>query len=49
MIQKSMQFERMESRKYNANYLEVKQEHNNHENDTTLVTFALFDFGSRTN
>lgn len=44
-----MQFEHIKPRRCSANYLEVKQDHNGHENNTTLVTFALFGFGSKTN
>lgn len=46
---KSMQFEHMEPRKCNTSYLEIKQNQGAHENNTTLVTFALFGFGSKAN
>ena len=46
---KFMQFEHMEPRKCNTSYLEIKQNHSAHENNTSLVTFALFGFGSETN
>lgn len=49
MIEKSMQFEHTEPRKYNANHPQAKQHPNAHKNHSTLVTFALFGFGSKTN
>lgn len=48
MIKKSMQFEHMEPGKYKAICHQAKQHHNADEIHSTLVTFALFGFGSKT-